>query len=92
MPKSSPIIHDAATQRYIYPMSPSNAYVAYRRHGTSITLFHIEVDSRLRGQGKGEIVALAVFKEVAATGYDVTITCTYLRKIASKHDAYCGWL
>ena len=80
--ETQPLVHDTESQRFIHPMTPSDAFVEYHWKGDQMILHHIEIDPSLRGSGFGARFACEVLEQLQDSPLEIRLTCPFLRQVA----------
>jgi len=87
-PETHQIVHDEENQRFVRPMTPSDAFVTYRWQGEHMILNHIEIDPALRGSGFGARFATEILEHLQDSPYEIRLTCPFLRQVAKTRTEW----
>jgi predicted GNAT family acetyltransferase len=77
-----------ARHRYEMEVDGAQAFVEYRRDGTSVVLTHTEVPDALSGRGVGSRIARAVLDDARTHGLSVVPDCEFIAGFIARHPEY----
>jgi predicted GNAT family acetyltransferase len=75
-------------QRFEMQTAAGVAVAGYRRDGETLTIFHTEVPSALRGQGMGDKLVRGVLDEVRRRRLKVVPRCWFVREFIGANPEY----
>ena len=81
------VAHDAAQQRFRIALDGQEAFLAYRRSGMVMDLYHTYVPEAFRGRGFAEQLCRAAFEYAKAEGLSVVPSCPYISGAYLKRHA-----
>ena len=82
------MLHDQASQRYVWPMKPSDAFASYVLRDGQMTIGHIEIDKTMRCQGLGRVLARELLQELVDRDQPAVLTCSFMRKVAREDPVF----
>jgi uncharacterized protein len=82
---NSPIVHNAAEQRFETQPEGHLALCSYRRAGTLLELDHTVVPAALQGQGVAARLVAAALDWAREQGLRVRPTCSYVAAYMRRH-------
>lgn len=85
------VMHEPHANRFLRFMAPRDAFVSYCLTDDLITLTHIEVPEEKRKSGLGARFALEVFPLVRDMGKPARITCSFMRRVASRDPQWADY-
>lgn len=75
-------------QRFEMQTAAGVAVAEYRRDGETLTIFHTEVPSALRGQGMGDKLVRGVLDDVRRRRLKVVPRCWFVREFIGANPEY----
>jgi predicted GNAT family acetyltransferase len=66
----------------------TGGFVAYRRHGGSVDLYHTEIDDAFEGRGLGGALARGALDDLRARGLRVVASCPFIAGWIERHPDY----
>ena len=82
------MLHDEPSQRYVWPMMPSDAFASYVLRDGQMTVGHIEIDKTMRGKGLGRVLARELLQKLVEHDQSVVLTCNFMRKVARENPDF----
>ena len=81
------VTHDPAAQRFVAAIQGQEAFLAYRRQGGTLDLYHTFVPEAFRGRGIAERLCQAAFEFARAKQLTVIPSCPYISGAYLKRHA-----
>ena len=84
----SQVRDNAAAQQFELTAGDSTAFIAYRRDGGTVELFHTEVPQALEGKGIGSALVRGTLDRLRAAGATVVPSCSFVAGYIERHPEY----
>ena len=83
--ETNDVIDNREAQQFEIHVDGETAFLAYQRSDSALTLVHIEVPERLRGQHLAERLVVVALDSARAAGLRIIPVCPFVRAYLRKH-------
>ena len=84
----SQVRDNATAQHFELAAGDALAFIAYRREGDTVELFHTEVPQALEGKGIGSALVRGTLDRLRAEGVTVVPSCSFVADNIERHPKY----